>query len=279
MSLLGCWGCCGSRTRRRLRCRHCPGCQDSSPIFVEAGTAVALQSDGDLDDLPAALDATAYRILQEALTNVVKHAPGTTAQVRLLRSADHLEIEVCNAQVAGAAVQGGTGHGLLGIRERAAVFGGHLENGSTADGVYRLNVWLPLDAGSHSEASRLGVTVIKVVVADDETLFRSGLAMIVGAQDDLDMVAEAKDGHEAVEVVRRHRPDVVLMDIQMPGLDGIKATKEIVRLGLPTRVLILTTFGIDRNVYAALRGRRQRIPAEDRSAEPAGGRGARRGRR
>ena len=96
--------------------------------------------------------------------------------------------------------------------------------------------------------------MIRVVVADDETLFRSGLAMIVGAQSDLEMVAEAKDGHEAVEAVRRHRPDVVLMDIQMPVLDGIKATKEIVRLGLPTRVLILTTFGIDRNVYAALRG-------------------------
>ena len=95
--------------------------------------------------------------------------------------------------------------------------------------------------------------MIRVVVADDETLFRSGLAMIVEAQSDLEMVAEAKDGHEAVEAVRRHRPDVVLMDIQMPVLDGIKATKEIVRLGLPTRVLILTTFGIDRNVYAALR--------------------------
>jgi signal transduction histidine kinase len=121
-----------------------------------AGTVVAVQSDGNLDDLPAALDATAYRILQEALTNVVKHAPGTTAQVRLLRTADHLEVEVCNAQVAGPSLQGGTGHGLLGIRERAAVFGGHVENGCTADGVYRLNVWLPLEVGSHSEASDRG---------------------------------------------------------------------------------------------------------------------------
>lgn len=95
--------------------------------------------------------------------------------------------------------------------------------------------------------------MISVVVADDETLFRSGLAMIVDAQNDLEMVAEAEDGHEAVEAVRRHRPDVVLMDIQMPLLDGIRATQEIVRLGLPTRVLILTTFGIDKNVYAALR--------------------------
>lgn len=93
----------------------------------------------------------------------------------------------------------------------------------------------------------------RVAVADDETLFRSGLAMIVDAQDDLELVAEASDGRGAVEAVRRHRPDVILMDIQMPVLDGIQATKEIVRQQLSTRVLMLTTFGIDRNVYAALR--------------------------
>jgi signal transduction histidine kinase len=107
------------------------------------------------------LETNLYRILQEALTNVVKHAPGTPAQVRLLRNADHLEIEVCNAQAAGGPVQGGTGqggtgHGLLGIRERAAVFGGRLDHGPTADGGYRLNVWLPLDAGSQSEAAHAG---------------------------------------------------------------------------------------------------------------------------
>ena len=67
------------------------------------------------------------------------------------------------------------------------------------------------------------------------------------------MVAEAKDGHQAVEAVRRHRPDVVLMDIQMPDSTASRRRRQIVRLELPTRVLILTTFGIDRNVYAALR--------------------------
>jgi DNA-binding NarL/FixJ family response regulator len=66
-------------------------------------------------------------------------------------------------------------------------------------------------------------------------------------------VAEAADGREAVDMACRHRPDVVLMDIQMPGLDGIAATKEIVRRGVETRVLVLTTFGVDGNVYAALR--------------------------
>ncbi len=95
--------------------------------------------------------------------------------------------------------------------------------------------------------------MIRVVVADDETLFRGGLSMIVAAQDDMEVVAEAADGREAVDLACRHRPDVVLMDIQMPALDGIAATKEIVRQRLETRVLVLTTFGVDGNVYAALR--------------------------
>jgi len=120
-----------------------------------AGVEVSLRSDGDFDDLPAALDATAYRILQEALTNVVKHAPGATAHVRLLRCADHLEVEVRNAAVSGDPRQGGTGHGLLGIGERTAVFGGRLESGPTTDGGYRLNVWLPVDIGSNSGTSEL----------------------------------------------------------------------------------------------------------------------------
>ena len=119
----------------------------------EAGAEVSLHSDGNLDDLPAALDATAYRILQEALTNVVKHAPGATAHVRLLRCADHLEIEVQNAAVSGKPRQVGTGHGLLGIGERVAVFGGRLESGPTVDGGYRLNVWLPVEIGSSSGAA------------------------------------------------------------------------------------------------------------------------------
>ena len=95
--------------------------------------------------------------------------------------------------------------------------------------------------------------MIRVAIADDETLFRSGLSLIVDSQADLEIVAEATDGKGAVDVVRGHRPDVVLMDIQMPVMDGIAATEEIVRQSLPTRVLMLTTFGLDRNVYAALR--------------------------
>ena len=92
----------------------------------------------------------------------------------------------------------------------------------------------------------------RVVVADDQDLVRSGLAMVLDARG-VEVVGEAADGRQAVDVVRRTGPDVVLMDIRMPVLDGIAATRELTALGLPTRVLVLTTYDLDGYVYDALR--------------------------
>ena len=94
---------------------------------------------------------------------------------------------------------------------------------------------------------------VTVVLADDQALVRRGFRLILEAEPDLEVVAEAEDGQQAVDAVRRHRPAVVLMDIQMPGMDGLEATRRILgEQGNATRVLILTTFERDDYVFQAL---------------------------
>jgi DNA-binding NarL/FixJ family response regulator len=93
----------------------------------------------------------------------------------------------------------------------------------------------------------------RVLVADDQALVRVGLRKILEAESDLEVVAESADGEESVADARLHRPDVVLMDIRMPTLDGIEATRRIVAAQPAVRVVILTTFGLDTYVFEALR--------------------------
>lgn len=97
--------------------------------------------------------------------------------------------------------------------------------------------------------------MIRVALVDDQALLRAGFRALIEAEDDLEVVAEASDGQEALEVIGVHRPDVVLMDIRMPGLDGLEATRRVVAdpslAGV--RVVILTTFELDEYVFEAVR--------------------------
>jgi DNA-binding NarL/FixJ family response regulator len=97
--------------------------------------------------------------------------------------------------------------------------------------------------------------MIRIVVADDQALVRAGFHVLIDSAPDLEVVAEAADGAEAVELTRAHSPDVVLMDIRMPTMDGLEATRRIAELELdpPVRVLILTTFDLDEYVFGALK--------------------------
>jgi DNA-binding NarL/FixJ family response regulator len=95
---------------------------------------------------------------------------------------------------------------------------------------------------------------MRVAIADDQALVRAGFRMILASQPDIEVVAEAQDGETAISAWRRHRPDVMLMDIRMPRLDGLEAVRRIIAEGgaVSTRLLILTTFDLDEYVYAAL---------------------------
>ena len=95
--------------------------------------------------------------------------------------------------------------------------------------------------------------VIRVLLADDQTLVRDGLRALIDREPDMRVVAEAADGAEAIALTRQHRPDVVLMDIRMPHIDGLTATARVLTLPEPPRVLVLTTFDRNEWVYDALR--------------------------
>jgi len=94
---------------------------------------------------------------------------------------------------------------------------------------------------------------IRVLLCDDQALVRSGFRMILEAREDIEVVGEAQDGAQALELARRRRPDVILMDVRMPRLDGVEATRRLAEAGSEARVLILTTFDLDEYVYEALR--------------------------
>ncbi len=103
------------------------------------------------------------------------------------------------------------------------------------------------------------MNVIRVVVVDDQQMVRAGIKMLLKLDEDIDVVAEAADGQEALVQARAERPDVILMDVRMPGTDGVAATRAVVKEGLtaqsgePIRIIIITTYDIDEAVYAALR--------------------------
>lgn len=108
---------------------------------------------------------------------------------------------------------------------------------------------------------------IRVALADDQELIRSALEVMIEAAPDLDLVAQAADGAELLELLRAHRADVVVMDVRMPRLDGIEATRRVRAAHPDTRVLVLTTFDLDEYVFGAIRAGASGFLTKDASAE------------
>ena len=207
-----------------------------------AGVDVRIAMEGAARPLDPALDASAYRIVQEAVTNVVRHAGGGPATVTVRYGPDALELVVADEGAGG-----GERRGRRRPRARRDARAGRPVRRDARGGAARRPRLRR--ARRPPVPGRRAVSRVRVVIADDQPLMRAGFKAVLEATGSIVVVAEAGDGEEAIAAAEAHAPDVVLMDIRMPRVDGIEATRRLPR----RRVLILTTFGLDEYIVEALR--------------------------
>src|SRR3954454_15240318 len=214
----------------------------------------------DLAAVPDGVGRNAYRIVQEGLTTARKHAHGASVGGTLDGAAgDGLTVEVRNRLPLGAgrAPIPGAGTGLIGLSERTSLAGGRGPGRRAPRGGRparaRPHAGRRLRAAGLAAVAGMSSSPIRVLLADDDALVRSALSMMLAGTEDIRVVAEVADGAEVAAAVDAYRPDLVLMDIRMPRMDGLAATEQLRAREDAPAVIVLTTFDADDMVLRALR--------------------------
>ena len=253
-----------------------PGLADLDPLIERvraAGPSVTLSTDGDLTTLAPGLQLAVYRIVQEALTNTLKYAAADTSiSVRVTVAHETVHIDVEDTGPLRAPRSRKAERRKRPRSGRHARTRGHLPGPGHRRTQPRRRLERPRPSPDHpalllaleSPPPEQGCTPIHdqngepphmttVLIVDDQALQRLGFSMLLEPHPDLTLIGEATHGAEAVRKAAELKPDVVLMDVRMPGMDGIEATRRIVKSGGRSRVLVLTTFDLDEYAYDALR--------------------------
>ena len=239
----------------------------------ERGIQTSLEIRGEQpDQLDRRNKLAVLRIVQEALSNIIRHAQTKSALVRLSYGPSELRLSVSDDGIGfdttashPALSSMGTGFGLISIQERARLAGGYIEIHSTPHVGTQVEATIPYQPNSGSpsaleETSAAadssqdgGPGIIRVLIADDHEVFRRGILHTIEQIKGMMVVGEAKDGEDAIEKIQALAPDVVLLDIRMPKLDGVETLLRLPELELQTRVILLSAYATDEYIFDGLR--------------------------
>ena len=221
------------------------------------GVTVSFMTTGKPRVLRPEIEVALLRTAQEALANVAKHAHAGRVGLTLSYMEDLITLDVRDDGVGFATVNGTGpsrprdaegGFGLAAMRQRVQGIAGTLEVESEPNAGTAISAAIPA-VGDRRHAMS---APIRVMIVDDHPVVRNGLSGMFAGEREFDVVAEAADGSEAVRRARALSPDVILMDLRMPGMDGVRAIAALTAAGVPARVLVLTTYDTDSEVLAAI---------------------------
>ena len=217
------------------------------------GVPVEVITTGDVQPLHPEVEVTLLRTAQEALANIAKHANATRAGLTLSYMGDVVTLDVRDDGVGFTVPTGdvrGTGFGLSAMRQRVTRVAGTL---AIESGTGRRDRRLGTGAGDRRAWHGLAaVSAIRLLIVDDHPVVRDGLHGMFSGDPEFEVVGEAADGAEAIEIAARLDPDVILMDLRMPGMNGAAAIRVLAERHIRSRVLVLTTYDSDSDVVPAI---------------------------